>query len=1071
MKQKILPLFLLGILLSFSAKLQAQIYSFEDGTVPANWTVSSGTLLNSTTRYKLGTKSLCWTWNAGSKVTVTGPSALSTGSTNKSGGIYFWIYNSVANTSNLVIAFQNSSGVQKCSINFGLNFKGWRCITAAFVADMKHDNSALSSMTITAPSTGNGTIYLDYMEFQTAVKWDRMSDAQCNITQSSAVFDFKGIRSYGDFGTVPTATPIQISWGDTIIKRLDNWYLSINKFPSATEFVNRKNAVKTTITNALKNTTGELNLSVGVDGVVTGPGLYPDYSAATIDGMSVMQFLDVMKGTMLPLAYDYRMNNTALSKTRWLNQIDWFNDQGWADGSSQGGLMGSKLNSAGYFNSLFLMRGALDATRLARELNTLDWLGMWGSVNMPFTVVGENADQIRTMCIAKLDFALLQSDENKRVAALTALTAYFNNAFGVAPGFAETFKPDYSGYHHNGTYYCQYYPDALYSACWVYYLLHDTPYQLSETTYSTLKNCCLTYRLACGLYDSPTATCGRFPNGTQYLDEILPAFAYLIMSKTTPDNDLLAAYSRLWKPTVSPLKDNFAKSGTNISYKQSMGETELCLQATALATSLKVPAESSPKTTLYLPYSGLMINRNATTQVTVKGFSKYIWDYESGLPSDNLYGRYMSYGQVEYTNLLTNKRNNSYSNANWDWSRIPGATTKYLSKAALTYTSSTPYRNFSEDPFLGGVTLNDSTSIFSVKLHDNTFDTSFFAYKSFFYCGNVVLSLGSNISNGDNSNRTETTLFQQLLGTGESISVNGATFSSNLANLTQPVIKDNLGCRFIVKSGSVNVSSANSIYTGVINHGYAPQNQSYAYFTIFNGSDAQETKYKTETTCPVKIIRQDNVAHIVKKNDDKVYAYAIFNQNSVLNDSIVNQVNTPSLVMFKIIDSTTFKLSVSDPDMHRPSGADTDALTATIINALSASFNYEIILNGLYKLDGTNPSVALTNIGTTTKLALSVVDGKCYTIGLKSLSTGLDTIKTDKSIQIVGSGVKNNYIILSKDTQNFDVMICTIEGKIMKIIGGVHAPYALDANDLNKGVYIVSIRNSTSNLNQKIIVR
>lgn len=1051
--------------------VDAQIYSFEDGTVPANWTVTSGTLLNSGTRYKLGTKSLCWTWNASSKVTVTGPSALSTGSTNKSGGIYFWIYNSVANTSNLVIAFQNSSGVQKCSINFGLNFKGWRCITAAFVADMKHDNSALSSMTITAPSIGSGTIYFDYMEFQTAVKWDRMSDAQCNITQSSAVLDFKGIRSHGNFGTVPTATATQIAWGDTVIKRLDDWYLSANKYPSSAEFVNRKNAIKSYITTALKSTTGELSLTIGADGVVTGPGLFPDYSDATIDGVSIMQFLDVMQGTMLPLAYDYRMNNTTLSKTRWLNQIDWFNDQGWADGSSQGGLMGSKLRSAGYFHSLFLMRSALDATRLARELNTLDWLGLWGNANMPFTVVGENADQIRAMCIAKLDFALLQSDVNKRVAALTALSGYLNNAFGIAPGMAETFKPDYSGYHHNGTYYCQYYPDALYAACWLYYLLHDTPYKLSETTYNTLKNCCLTYRLACGLYDSPTAACGRFPTGTQYLDEILPAFAYLIVSKTTPDSDLLAAYGRLWKPTISPLKDNFAKTAISICYKQTMGEAEICLQAAALATSMKVAAESAPRTTLYLPYSGLMINRSVSTQLTIKGFSKFIWDYESGLPSDNLYGRYMSYGQLEYTNLSTNKRNNVYSNANWDWSRLPGTTTKYLSKAALTYASTTPYRNFSNDPFLGGVTLNDSTSLFSVKLHDNTFDTSFYAYKSAFYCGNVLLSLGSNISNGDNTTRTETTLFQQLLGTGETISVNGTPFSANLTNISQPTIKDNLGCRFIVKSGSVNVSSVNSIYTGVINHGYAPQNQTYSYFTIFNGTDAQEAKYKTETTCPVKIVRQDNVAHILKKTDDNVFAYAIFDQNTPLNDSIVNRVNTPSLVLYKVLDSTKYRLSISDPDMRRPSGADTDGLTTTIVNTSSASFNYEIILNGLYDLDGINTGVNLTNIGNTTKLALTVIDGKTYPIALKSLTSGIETIKSGSAFQLRSTGVENNFIILARNNQKINIVIHSIDGKMVSIISNVRTPYCLKVNGLKKGLYVVSVNNSTEYLNKKIVVK
>ena len=1056
--------FLLSTIFSF-LNLHAQIYSFEDGLVPTNWSVISGTLLNSPAKYKHGTKSLIWTWNANSKVTVTSPTGLSTASTNKSGGIYFWIYNTVASSSKLVFSFLNNSNQVKCHLDFNLNFKGWRCLNAGFVADMNHDNTALTSMIVQAPPTGNGVIYFDHIEILSSANWDRMSDAQATVGVSSAVVDYWAVRQNGNFKTVSMANASQIASADTIIKRLDNWYMSTNKFPTATEFTSRKNGIKNQISYAITHNTGDLNPSVGSDGAVTGVGLYPDYAPSTIDGVTIRKFSNVETGSMLPLVYDYRMNNNVLSKTRWLNQIDWFYDQGWADGSALGSLRFEKLRSSGYFHSLFLMRNELGAARLERELNNLNWMGLWGNVNMPFPNPGENADQIRAMCVAKLVYALMQSDPNKRVAALTASTRYFTNAFSIATGFSETFKPDFSGYHHNGPYFSAYYPEALYAACWIYYLLHDTPFALSDSIYSTLKNCLLTFRISASEYDVPVGLCGRFPTGNPTVNLDLAAYAYLALSKATPDPELMAAFSRLWKPTISPLKDVIGKTGTDICLRTTMGETELCLQAAAL----KVTPEPNPRTTLYLPYSGLMINRNATRHVTLKGFSKYIWDYESEISTPTQSCHYLSYGQLEYTDLITGRANNNFDNTNYDWSRIPGTTTKYLPPASILFKTTDPYRNFSNDPFLGGVTLNDSTSLFSMKLHDNAFDQSFYANKSVFCFGNVLVCTGTNINCNDNATRTETTLFQQVVNTGESIKVNGKAVTTNLSGLSQPIIQDNLGNRFIVNSGAVEVSSANGIYTALINHGYGPTNQMYTYYMLLQSDDIQAQKYSNVATCPINIVRRDNYAHIVEKKDDNVRGYAIFNSTVPLNDLIVNQVNIKSLVMFKTIDSTTCRLVISDPDMHRPSGIDADHLDA-VLYIPSTSFNYEIILNGLFKLDGVNSGVTLTNTDNTTKIALTVIDGKTYPIGLKSLSTDLGTTLTDDAFKIASTGIKNNYLILARDSVEFNINLFTLDGKILETISKVQTPYMLDASNLTKGVVIVSFRNKNKIFNQKLII-
>lgn len=981
MKNKLVQLSILFILFNFCLKLNAQIYSFEDGSLPSGWSVANGKLNVSDTKYKLGSKSLGWTWNAGSVLTVSESDGLKAASKSNNGGINLWIYNTVASPSKLGFSFLNAEKKEKCHLNFNLNFKGWRCLHATFNADMGNNKSELSEMTVMAPDGGNGLFFIDCLEFQKNMKWDRMSDAQYDVVQSSIVPDFKGIRPFGEVNVVPKATAEEKAAADIITTRLDGWYLASDKFSSAPEFMLRKEAIDRQIKFALTHNLSDLNLTIAADGTISGAGLFPDYLPVTIGNTKIRKFKDIMTGCMLPLAYDYRLNKNKLSKTRMLNILDWFNDQGWADGSALGGLNFEKLRSAGYFHSLFLMRNELDQARLNRELNTLNWFGKVGLTNKPFESKGENADDIRALVIAKLTYALMQPNIDKRAAALTSLTKYLNNAFAIAPGYWETFKPDYSGYHHINPYFSAYYPEALYMACLTCYLLHDTPYALSDSVYATLKNCLLTFRLTASIYNVPIALSGRFPTSGPTLSQNIAAFAYLALSKDKPDNELLAAFGRLWKPTMSPLKDELAKASTEICLRTTLGETELCLQAAAL----KVPAEKSPKTTLFLPYSGLMINRNANFHVTLRGFSKYLWDYEGETGRPDLNGRYLSYGQLEYTDLTTGRRNNNYSYPDWNWSRIPGTTTIQLSPTELLYSNSVPNRNFSDKSFLGGATFNDSTSLFSMQLHDITFNRTFYANKSVFFFGNVLLCLGSNICNNDINLQTETTLFQQKVFSGEKIKVNGKTLDESQSQILNPLIHDNMGVRYIVKSGSVDFLMTDSLTSAVINHGFAPDNKDYTYFMILQGNDAQEKLYSNQKKCPITIIQQDAVAHIACKKDDKVWGYAIFDATKPLTDKWIEKVNCPSIVMLKMLGDSKISLVLTDPDMHRPSAIAMNKMNREMELAPSRPFNYEITLNGRFELDGKNPAIVVTNTDNKTKLSLTVVDGKCYSIKLKEL--------------------------------------------------------------------------------------
>ena len=958
--------------------VSAQSYSFEDGLIPSNWSTNTGSFSIVANKYKIGTKSIRWNWMANSKITISNPFNIENASTNNSGGINVWVYNSTPSpTAKLVFSGVNSSSEVKCHIDFNLNFKGWRYLTAKFVTDMGHDKTPLSFITIQAPSADSGTLCFDYMVLPTRMQDSINSDAQFIVRQDPTIDDFQGVRSYGNFVATTNPSRKQIEAIDTIINRLDNWFLSKTLYPKTTEYNIRRKANLQWMRDGI-SLISKFDFKTDADGTVSAGSLFSDFTSNKLDQKTTKKFKEYHK-LLLPVALDYRINGTASSKTALLNMYDWYNDQGWADGSGMGNMMYEKITVAGYIHSVFLMRNELGPERLAREVNTINWYSLLGSANMPFKHTGDNADMLRTMAMGKLYAAILQPDVNKRITALTALTQYYNNAYSPAPGYAETFKPDFSGYHHYGPYLGAYFTDALYAASLICYLLHDTPFALSDTTYSNLKQYLMTFRLYCGNYDVPSGANARFPDKTTMLHEILPAYAYVALSKSTPDAELLAVFNKYWKPTAEPVNKMISRAGIDITQKRTLGEIELCLTAAKLAPTAEKPIKSA----FYMPYAGLLVNRGVTRLITVDGYSKYVAGFESVFPKDNLYGRYLHFGQIEYTSLADGRKNNAYNNNSWDWNRIPGTTSRHLTKKDLYYLTTGSHRVFGDQTFLGGAAINDSTSVFSFKLHDNMFDKSFYANKSVFCFGNVLICLGSNISNNSTNATTETTLLQQRLNEGESFKVNGKELDSNQLELSNPVISDNLGNSFIVKSGKVDVFKSDTLYSAIIDHGFAPKNQEYCYYMLIQSNKKQELKFLNKNTDPVRIIRQDSIAHIVNHKEADVYAYSIFNSEAALNDSWIKQVNTPSIVLIKILDKSNIQIVITDPDLRRPEFSGGSSISES---TKSESFKYAITLNGLFQFQDKYPNATLTVDGNTTKIVFNTVEAKLYQFNLSKIT-------------------------------------------------------------------------------------
>ena len=1064
-------LYILILLFTAVSTEAGTIYSFEDGLVPSVFKVKRGSLSVSSEKAKLGSRALLWNWVANDTL-VAAPVSMNTASIQTNGGITTWIYNENPSNQKLILWFYEyeSSTTRRCSLEVNLNFKGWRCIWARFRADMGHTGYTLRSMKLESPKTGSGKILIDYLEFVNDVSWERISDMQYVVNNSSAELeDFVAIRNI-----IPTPSPLSISEEqrtavETIWKRVDDWHLGTDKYSANSVFVARKNAITSYVQYAL-NRTSEIALTTLPDGTVSGEGLFPmDFYGQTIDGINTKTFRDINEKYLIQLAYDAVMNNSTSSKKLLLKIYDWYYDQGWADGSALGRLRFELLRSAGFFHSAYLMRNFMSEDQFSRVMNAYNWYTMFGKVYETPVEKGASADQIRALLIPKLMYAISMKDELKQAAALGSFVRYANNALSLAPGFLDCIKPDYSGYHHRGPYFNAYYPDALYAGSLTFYFLSKTNYALSEETFTHLKNALLTFGFLCAGYDTPGAITGRFPAQTEILDQILPAFAYLALSRETPDPELTAFFKKMWKPNKEPMKSLISRARTDISFKNTAGEVEKMIEL----SETDIPGVVNTVGTKYMPYSGLLISRQPDWVVTAKGFSKYIWDFESS-STENLYGRYLSYGHVEISRLSQRLKSYQPSNVDWDWSHIPGTTSKYLTKTELnSQNTPTLQRNFSDEPFLGGVAFNRNVSVFANILHDNTFDTGFYARKSVFQFDSIYTCLGSGIKNSDRNYFVHTTLFQNLkISSNNVVGVNGTNVNTTATALVNPVLKDNYGNAYIVKDGTVNVDFTTSFITGYINHGRVLTAGKYAYQIVTGVSDNDLGKISSTENTPVQIIRNDEAAQIVYQQATKTTAAVIYDAANVINNGKLYSVNTPSIIVVQERNDT-LELAFTDPDMHRPSAGNISALSSSAISADGEYSLVRIELNCLYNKISTDNEVSVSTNGTGKTIIEypRAKDGQTYRVILKLLSTGLQkqlNSELNKPFQVVNRGL-NNYLVEYKSNDFFSYRIYDVAGKLISNKTNLISSANFNTCDFTTGIYYLHLKSQTEEQFVKIL--
>ena len=198
-------------------------------------------------------------------------------------------------------------------------------------------------------------------------------------------------------------------------------------------------------------------------------------------------------------------------------------------------------------------------------------------------------------------------------------------------------------------------------------------------------------------YSSPNSVCGRFPGFSRYiLAKNFPAYGYAAATApslkadgslgkiTTLDNEVVKMFLRLLDTTESKVNDYLADGRlfTNIYYLNSIGSINIMEEIYTKASKTCIIRENSPSGFWAKNYASLVIQRRDNWAVTVKGFNRFVWDFEAKPGKQNVFGLYQSHGALLVANseeaLLTHDIHNG-----WDWTRHPGTTTIKLDPEQL----------------------------------------------------------------------------------------------------------------------------------------------------------------------------------------------------------------------------------------------------------------------------------------------------------------------------------------------------------------------------------------------------
>ncbi len=627
------------------------------------------------------------------------------------------------------------------------------------------------------------------------------------------------------------------------------------------------------------------------------------------------------------------------------------------------------LSYLGYGVSVFLMQDELKAAgELDKRAEMLNWITQfigtkYNNATM-WATEGLNTDTLRSLMNTKLcQILTMPADHPDREAEMVYFKRLLDKALMITPGFNDTIKPDYVGYHHRAIYANAYAVNSYHAAAIYAHMLEGTPYQISDESLENLSRALLTNRIYAQKYDIPRTVSGRMPYNLNTLQGNLPAFAILASMERNPHKEeLRAAFARLWNPQDESFHTDFVnKAGGRISYLDSMGS--IC--ETSEFAKQGFEAESDPNGYWFFPYAGMTIYRQGDWMVSHRGTSKYIWNSESPINKQNEYGRYNGAGvlQIYATGNPISAEASGYGIEGWRWSRLPGTTTLDTPAAELP---NKQHRLFTPTTYLGGVELNGECGVSAFSYIDSY--SSLTAEKSLFFFGDYIYAMGSGITSSDEKHPVQTTIAQLAISSDKGkANISGKRYVDPYGHAylfvdAKQVVAERAEQEEPMETFKKRGMGKGYYETCRIIHGENPTNASYSYVIEVNGGEAGAQRMEREYKKLFDVLRADNTAHIVSYLPKSTTGYAIRKGGVELNDKWVKAVDTPCVMAIESGKGAECVIAVSNPDMNRyDEFAQFNKLDYKILTAPSRRAPVAVTLNGEWQLAEANEDVTITS--------------------------------------------------------------------------------------------------------------
>jgi chondroitin-sulfate-ABC endolyase/exolyase len=566
------------------------------------------------------------------------------------------------------------------------------------------------------------------------------------------------------------------------------------------------------------------------------------------------------------------------------------------------------------------------------------------------------SDAVQNYCDTTLVSALLEAEPQRQREMLLEAQQVFTDSLKVIPGWADTIKPDFTGFHHRGIYGNAYTGGFIPQAAFGVHLLAGSPYAVERRSVENLKNLILTYRLYCQKYSMPFGIRGRMPlTSRQLKSEVFSAILIYGSSLGLDDPTMAPVFARLWD------KEDVGLGFLFYGGRGKLFRGLLPLEMLEELHSKAPKAEPDPSGFWYKAYGGLALHRRDNWMVAIKGYSKYIWDYEAGRKSENIYGQFISHGMLTIFakgDPISDIASGYRLDQGWDWYRIPGATTVHF---PMRPSEPLEHRQFSPETFLGAASSDNKNGVWGMILNQPKFadgtQIDLKARKSAFFVDDLIVLLGSGINGGDGKHAVETALFQSCLDKPEKFRIEPSNRLIDGAGNGYYVPDTS---RLKVWKGEQHSYAHNGqtptkgqYAIAWFDHGTAPKDESYHAAILVRGSD-DIGKFSANSDKHYRVVTQTNTLHHVEFPAHRLSSFVFF-ESGASKHSVIASVSEPCLVMCQQSSDSRIRLGVSNPDLGLlPEGA--PAPTFNFINEgdnqylASQPRPVDVELNGRWRL-------------------------------------------------------------------------------------------------------------------------